>query len=200
MKFWQKHHQVTFLRKINRSKEPIRLAIVEEAKKVGGSVLDVGCITCIDYPMHKKAGLKYTGVDVTPKFVKHARKLYPEVDVHEGNILSLPFKNRSFTTVYCKDVLEYLPPGKWRKALKEMWRVARKLVMTAHCEPPWDKPPKYTVLEGKAYYVWENRYNKAEYTTFIKNLSGFSKLEVREPIKSLKNRDLALYMAWKKHG
>jgi len=198
--FHEKYHSTSYLRKIDRSHAPLRLMISEEASKVGKSILDVGCLSCIDYPIHQNSNLDYTGVDVAPKFLAHAKKLYPGIDARLGDILDLPFHDLSFDTAYSKDVVEMLPPGEWKQAVKELWRVSRKLMMIAFCEPPWDAPTNHSITRRGKLICWVNRYNKPDFVEYLKALPCLVSLEVREPIKSLTGRDLALYIVRKKNG
>lgn len=198
--FHEEFHNTSFLRKIDRTKAPIRLMIADEASKVGKSVLDVGCLSGIDYPIHLDKGLDYTGIDVAPKFLEHAKTLYPKINVRVGDILSIPYPDMSFDTVYCKDVLELMPPEQWKIAINELWRVSRRLMMIAFCEPPWDDPTNHFTIKRGKLVSWVSHYNKSEFMEFLINLPQAESVEAREPIKSLSNRDLALYLVRKRNG
>ena len=56
-----------FMRGIDPHKQPIRVRIRDEVVATGKSVLDVGCATCIDYPLYQEIGFHYVGVDITYK-------------------------------------------------------------------------------------------------------------------------------------
>lgn len=129
--WWDKEAETDFLRWPGAENQPIRVRMCNEAGKVGGSVLDVGCATCIDYPRLKRLGLKYTGIDVTSKFISRAKELYPEIDVRVANVLDLPFADDGFDVVYANNVVQHLKPNEYPRALKEMWRVARKLLLVS---------------------------------------------------------------------
>ena len=129
--WWERDGEVNFMRRPGAENHPIRVRMSEEAAKVGGSVLDVGCATGIDYPRLKRLGLKYTGVDVTNKFILRAKELYPEIDVRVANALDLPFSDGSFDVVFSNGMIQHLAPNEYPKALREMWRVARKLLLVS---------------------------------------------------------------------
>jgi len=118
-----------FMRGIDPHKQPIRVRIRDEAVATGKSVLDVGCATCIDYPLYQEIGFRYVGVDITYKLLEGALKQTPDVTVVRGDGKKLPFKNESFDSVYVKDMLVHLPPDDYIKVLTEMWRVTKKALM-----------------------------------------------------------------------
>jgi SAM-dependent methyltransferase len=171
----------SFLRQPGQIDHPIRAKIVEEASGILGSesILDVGCATCIDYPLAKEAGLRYTGVDINGKFIEHAKALHPGIDAIQGDAFNLPFQDRSYDIDYCKDLLEHLPPGGYEKALREMWRVARKLMLIAFFIPPIEGPTKHGITSGGFY---RNQYNRDEIVGFLKGLKGFGELRVIEDL------------------
>ncbi len=118
-----------FMRGIDPHKQPIRIRIRDEAATIGKSVLDVGCATCIDYPLYQEIGFRYVGVDITYKLLEGALKQTPSVPVVRGDGKKLPFKNESFDSVYAKDMFVHLPPDAYIQVLKEMWRVTKKALM-----------------------------------------------------------------------
>lgn len=94
------------------------------------SVLDVGCASCISYPLFK--GRKaYIGTDFTLPFLKVAKKNHSSVIVVGGYALRLPFKDGAFDTVFVKDVLEHLGPNTYKTVIAEMWRVAKRQIILA---------------------------------------------------------------------
>ncbi|MEW6661065.1 MAG: class I SAM-dependent methyltransferase [Bacillota bacterium] len=72
----------------------------------------------------------------------------PYLEPRIGTATSLPFPGLSFDFVISVDVLEHLPPGERERALREMWRVARKCVI---CGVPC----------GRQAMAHEERYNTA---------------------------------------
>lgn len=166
--WWTRDAQKDFPRQTKRTMEsPMRGLIVEETAKAGETVLDVGCATCIDYPLFKEANISYTGLDITEKFLIYARKLYPDIKVHHGSILDLPFEDRSFDVAYTKSVLEHLHPDEWRRGIEELWRVAEKRVILGFYIPPWDKPADYFFDQ---HGFWRNTLNHQEVVEAINSL------------------------------
>jgi len=173
--YWQKGVHPDFLRSKDQLEHPARKRIAEEAKKAGNSVLDVGCGSCVDYPRFKEAGMSYTGIDITEKFIEWAKKLYPEIDARVATAYDLPVPDGSYDTVYCKDLLEHLQPDGYKKALREMWRATRKLMMIAFYVPPRNKPTLYNLT---SMGVYENWYNAQELENFIRSLGNFNGLKI----------------------
>lgn len=119
-----------FLQYERQLSHPVRQRVAEEAKSIGGRVLDVGCASCIDYEWITQAGLSYTGVDGTNEFLDVARTS----NVHWANARELPFSDDSFETVYCKDLLEHQPPTMdgsrgYELIVRELWRVTGTLMI-----------------------------------------------------------------------
>lgn len=167
----------TFRRQVNH---PIRRMIIN--RTVGISVLDVGSGSCMDYPLFKRRGIKYVAVDITRKFMEHARELYDDVNTIHGTVMNLPFKDGAFDTVYCKDLIEHLHPGEYTMGISEMWRVAKHKIMIAFFLPPVSGPPTVERVQTKTGFYFKNHYNREEVTAFIENLRGFEHLQVTEDI------------------
>ena len=178
-RWWREEAPRDFLRKPSQLNHPIRRLIVKEAAAAGRTVLDVGCATCIDYPFFKKAGLEYTGVDITEKFLRRARQLYPGVDVQLGDARNLRFKENWFDVAYCKDLLEHLPPPGHLDVIKELARVARARVLLGFFLAPDHRPRNVRRIRGEWFY---NRYNKPGLARWLKGLQGFRSLEIYEKV------------------
>lgn len=155
---------------------PIRKLIAREARRVGGSVLEVGCASCVDYPLYKRLGLRYMGVDISHRFLEHARQLYPDVDVREASILDLPFVDDCFDVSYVKSVICHLHPDEWREALKELWRTASRRMMVAWYVNPWSKKSVYGTTDVGC---WLNRLNRDEVCRHLRGLRDFGMLTIQ---------------------
>lgn len=153
--------------------------IVGAVAEVGGSVLDVGCATGITYEYIKPTGIEYVGVDFTEKFLVWARELNPEIDVRIGSAFDLPFPDGSFSTVFCKAVLEHQHPDDYPKIVREMARVAEKQVIIGFFMAPRGKT---TILLTKKEGLYANRYGKKEVVDLIESLDGFKSLRIIEDL------------------
>ena len=165
---------------MNKSHETNK-AITRAVADVGGSVLDVGCATGITYEYIKPIGVKYVGVDFTEKFLVQARKLNPEIDVRLGSAFNLPFQDNSFSTVFCKAVLEHQHPKEYPKIVREMSRIARNQVIIGFFMAPRGKT---SILLTEKEGLYANRYSKKEIIDLIKSLKGFRDLNIIEGLGS----------------
>lgn len=109
---------------------PIRVMIAD-ACKLGKSVLDVGCASCISYPLFLAEGMDYVGMDFTLAFLRVAKKEYGNIVVAHGHALQLPFKDGAFDSVFIKDVLEHVGEDAFKTVIAEMWRVAKIQIIIA---------------------------------------------------------------------
>ena len=125
-----------------------------------GTVLDIGC-----GPGYLAARVKpnegmYTGVDISPKAIEIARKLFPSAafHIHDAEHDALPFPDRSFDTIVASEVFEHLQTHEL--LLSEIRRCARtSIVITVpismggvgHIWPAWsyqDCVDKFGCLGG----------------------------------------------------
>lgn len=181
-------------------KDPVRRLIFEKTVEVGTNVLDVGCATCIDYEFFRPTEVSYTGIDITRKFIEHAKQLYPEVVACQGSALDLSFEDESFDVVYEKSVIEHVHPKEWRKLIRELWRVTKKRMMLAFFIPPHDGPAKYDLLKGEESSetsVWNNTLNHQEVINTIRALErveSFKRQEVGTGcLYTVDKRDMVFY-------
>jgi len=174
---WERTKNKDFLRIPRQLNHPIRKLIVENT--VGESVLDVGCASAIQYPLYEDMGIKYTGLDFTKKFLDHATELYGEIDLIHADASNIPLPDRGKSTVFCKDLLEHLPPDKWKEVLSEMWRVTDKRMMVAFYIAPWEYETIYKVVKSLHY---KNVYSFKEIYDFMLNLDGCSEITVKRKL------------------
>jgi ubiquinone/menaquinone biosynthesis C-methylase UbiE len=103
----------------NRSLERLRA-------EVDTDVLLTGIGTGLDIE-HLPHGPRYTGIDLTPamlnKAQQRAEKSHHHIDLHEGDVMSLPFEDAQFDHVVMHLILAVVPEP--QRALREACRVVR---------------------------------------------------------------------------
>jgi ubiquinone/menaquinone biosynthesis C-methylase UbiE len=139
----------------------------------GSSLLEVACGIGVDYQRFKDKDVIYFGVDLTEKFITEAKR--HSVPCQVADALNLPFPDKSFDSVYCKDLLVHLPPGDWKKVLCEMARVCRDRVIIL--DHGFEDKTRYLLCETyKAetgdLYFYNNVYSAKEVEAFMYTL-GF---------------------------
>lgn len=102
------------------------------------SFLDIGCgggdilRTLSRMASHRGYDPRLTGLDVHQGVVEIARtrcRHYPQIEIVQGDALSLPFPDRSFDVVYSSTFIHHLSPDVAVQALREALRVARRRVV-----------------------------------------------------------------------
>lgn len=89
-------------------------------------VLDVGCGDGLvaKVLMSNRKGKLDWGVDLSEREIKKAKELKIYKNCAVANVYNLPFKDRSFLTVFSNSVIEHIPD--LERALSEMSRVLKK--------------------------------------------------------------------------
>jgi 2-polyprenyl-3-methyl-5-hydroxy-6-metoxy-1,4-benzoquinol methylase len=101
------------------------------------SILDVGCGEgfTLERFYKEKIGKNFEGIEYDSEAVKTANELYPHLNIKQGDIYKLPYKNNSFDLVVATEVLEHLENPK--KAYRELLRVSRKYVLLSVPNEPF---------------------------------------------------------------
>jgi ubiquinone/menaquinone biosynthesis C-methylase UbiE len=166
--FWEADAPKDFMRLEWQFIHPARKKVYEIAKKWGDSVLDVGCGTGIDYKGFREKGMRYVGVDITPKFVTRFKELHPEADVSCHSSLDLPFEDDSFPVVYSGGMIQHMHPNDYPNAIREMWRICQKgLILTTSKQFTRKLDVIQKVRGGKVY---DNHYGMPLFQAIIRSL------------------------------
>ncbi len=99
--------------------------IVKEVK----NCLDVGC--CCggfnEIMRFYNPPLRYTGIDIIPRFIDIARERYPGSEFVVGDGTSIDFSDNTFELVHSSGILHL--NSRYRDIVKEMYRVSSKYVL-----------------------------------------------------------------------
>lgn len=107
------------------TREPYRyVCTLRHVPRGAGSLLDVGCGEghWLGWVRERRAGLRLCGFEVAPNRVEHARRLYPGLDVRQGNIFTED--PGQFDVVTCLEVLEHLED--WKGAVERLLKFTKK--------------------------------------------------------------------------
>lgn len=101
------------------------------------TILDVGSGEGFTLDRLQKEGIgeRLEGVDSVKKALIAGKQLHPTLNLKEGNIYNLRYKDNSFDLVICTEVLEHLATP--RKGLKELIRVSKRYILLTVPNEPW---------------------------------------------------------------
>lgn len=131
----------------------------------GATLLDVACGPAVELEGYKKYGIDvdYTGLDVTPKMLNHARRIFPDDKFKLGDITNIDEADHAFDIVLARHVFEHLPH--YRDALKECFRVAKRAVIVNFFIELNDAGRDMITTRGKNYY--NNCYSRKLFEDFL---------------------------------
>lgn len=183
-KYWQKHAPRDFMRLDYQFTHPARRKVYKIAKSFGDSVLDVGCGTGIDYLGFIDRRMKYVGVDITPKFIARFKELCPDADARVHSSLSLPFADESFSVVYSGGMIQHMHPDDYPKAIREMWRVCRNvLILTTSKQFTKENNVIQKVSKERVY---DNHYGMTPFLEIARALPRFKNVKFHKNIQHIK--------------
>lgn len=89
--------------------------------KKNGQILDAGCGTGLILRHLPKGSI---GVDINPRNIPKAKKHAPHAKVIKADVEKLPFRDETFSTIVCTEVIEHQPNPV--PTIKEFKRVLKK--------------------------------------------------------------------------
>lgn len=136
----------------------------------GESVLDLGCGPAWNYDHFKQFGplVTYKGTDLSPRFIRVAKKRHPEVNVALGDIRDVKEPNESWDVVLLQDVLEHT--NGYEKPVREALRVAKKRVIVCFWRTMKDVVTKINDDTDKGTNGYGADYNLDEWVDFLNSL------------------------------
>lgn len=147
----------------------------------GDKILDLGCGNGRLYELFSDKNVEYTGIDYSENLVRIAKKKYGDKFI-QGDILSLPFSEQKFDSVWAIAVLHMIPSKELRKcAVDEIKRVLKqggRVIVVV-----WKLK---SLLRKNIFKDWRNTGRKRYYYKFSKRelrklfeKSGFKIEELR---------------------
>lgn len=129
------------------------------------TMLECAAGLCIDYQgiIENKIKIDYSAIEITPKLVQYNRA--KGISIKQASIENIPYENESFELCYGRYILEHLDT--YKRALKEMFRVAEKAVVITFFKRPMAKEIIEYMPKEKLYH---NVYSKPEMENFIMQL------------------------------
>lgn len=100
------------------------LPFCEKHFKELGEVLDIGCGNGYSTSLLQEKMFRPVGIDVSNEMIRFARKSYPELSFHQGDIQQLPYEKASFDGVLMINVIEWTPSPK--EVLYELNRIMKR--------------------------------------------------------------------------
>ena len=163
---------------------PHRDIIVEELNKLGslGGILEVGCNAGPNLIRLQAAfpETQLAGIDIVPEAIERAMTNMSKPIFKVGNVLSIPFEDKSFDCVLADAVLMYLQPKEINRALNEINRIVKRYVVLVE---------RVSEKEKNNGFIWSRNYPK-----LLEDL-GFS-VQTRK----LEEKDWPESEGWQKEG
>ena len=143
--------------------------------KPSSTVLDAGCGNGRLLDSFKDLQVDYTGIDASPRLVKLAQDKYPGEKFIIGDLISLPFSDKQFNSLFCIATFHHIPSQDLRTTvIKEFKRVLKnngQLIITVwnFWQPKfWRLLIKYTILK----LVGKNQMDLGDFLMPWKNPQG----------------------------
>lgn len=89
------------------------------------NVLDIGCGVGKYHPLLRNDFKSISGVDVSEKSIKIAKKNQPSINYQIYKGQRLPFEDNHFELTYTICVMHHVPPSLWANFAQEMMRVTK---------------------------------------------------------------------------
>lgn len=140
------------------------------------SVLEVGCNIGNDLKEFLE-GVEVHGLDLNDGALEIAKQKLPSFKFQKGSILEIPFEDSSIDFVFTHYLLNYIPEEEMDKAIKELFRVSKKYILTCELFDENESP-----LEGEIQ-TWKRNVYKRWLNYQVKIISNVDMHEDIEPKK-----------------
>jgi len=132
-------------------------------------ILEVGSGAGLQLKGLQNLGFKHLyGIDIQRYAIEKSKQNNNHIDIIEGSLLDIPFKNDYFDMVYTSFVLIHIHPDNLSKALDEIYRCTKKYIWCAEYYSPTLQEVKY---QGEDNMLWKQDFKELF-------LNKFSNLEL----------------------
>ncbi len=155
----------------------------------GKEILETGCAVGLAINIMEKKGLNVTGIDISPKMVKYAKKRNPKSDIVLGDFLSYKF-NKNYDGIFSFAFIHLFPKKIAIKVLQKMYQLLKSegvlYIGTSRSEKSyegWEKKEDYKDKEKRFRKHWTEKELE---NALIK--TGFKKLDlyiIEDPFKKV---------------
>jgi SAM-dependent methyltransferase len=137
-RYWERRHRDSpgmFDAQWGTRDVPLRQILAERVAAFSpASVLEAGC--GVGTNLHHIHAPKVAGVDVSAAAIEYARGKLPTCELEAAGADKLPFHDNSFDVVFTCGLLVCIGPDLVTRALQELARVSRGVVLLAEAGPP----------------------------------------------------------------
>ena len=147
-----------------------------------GKILEVGSNIGVQLLFLQKMGFKNLyGIDINEKAVELSKLITKKINIIRGSVLDIPFKDNYFDLVFTSGVLIHVSPLNIKKAMEEIYRVAKKHIWGLEYYAD-----KYTEIpyRGKKNILWKANFSEI----YLKNFKDL-KLIKEKKLKYLDNKN-----------
>lgn len=130
------------------------------------NILEAGCNIGNQLSLLQKQGYKNLyGVEIQSYAVERAKELTKNINIIQGSLFDLPFKDNYFDLVFTADVLIHINPKDIKRALKEIYRVSKKYIWG---QEYFSEKYEEIVYRGNRNCLWKTDFAKLYKKTFPK--------------------------------
>ncbi len=122
------------------------------------NILEAGCNTGNQLNLLQHQGFKNLyGIDIQPYAVAKAKEFTKGINIIEGSLFDIPFKDNYFDLVFTAGVLIHISPDDIVKAMREIYRTSKKYIWGYEYFKEEYEPIEY---RGNTDRLWKGNFRK----------------------------------------